>query len=120
MLSARLRRGRPATRSYKAFYEQFWWETFELKKHIEKIMNDLPGLSEDRKTEILKADDVEHWSKAPDVAQALRDYLVSRDDYLVFQTVMERSSTSFLDSLGTKLDAYPELRRQVGSLSMRA
>ncbi|KAH7141957.1 hypothetical protein EDB81DRAFT_899415 [Dactylonectria macrodidyma] len=82
MLSARLRRGRPATRSYKAFYEQFWWETFELKKHIEKIMNDLPGLSEDRKTEILKADDVEHWSKAPDVAQALRDYLVSRDDYL--------------------------------------
>lgn len=70
------------------FYEQFWWETFELRKQIEKIVHDLPGLSEDRKTNILKADDVEHWSKAADVAQALSDYFVSQDDYMVFQTVM--------------------------------
>ncbi|KAK7415018.1 hypothetical protein QQZ08_012458 [Neonectria magnoliae] len=72
------------------FYEKFSWETFELKRQIEKIIRDLLGLPEGRKTEILKTEDVKHWNKAADVAEALTDYFVSQDDYLVFRKVMEK------------------------------
>ncbi|KAF6514185.1 hypothetical protein HZS61_006441 [Fusarium oxysporum f. sp. conglutinans] len=70
------------------FYEQFWWGTYELRMQIEKIVRDLPGLSEIRKGEILNAEDVESWCKAADVTQALSDYFASQDDYLAFQKTM--------------------------------
>jgi hypothetical protein len=70
------------------FYEQFWWGAYELWKQIEKIVHDLPGLSEIRKGEILNAEEVESWCKAADVTQALNDYFASQDDYLAFQKAM--------------------------------
>ncbi|KAH6887610.1 hypothetical protein B0T10DRAFT_73730 [Thelonectria olida] len=74
----------------EAFYEQFWWETFELRKQIEKVVDELPGLSEKRKGEILKGDDVECWSRADDVDEALKSFFASPSDYLAFQKVMEK------------------------------
>jgi|SRR3569833_193642 len=74
------------------FYEMFWWETFELRKQIEKAVNELPNISPERKRKIIDSRDldVENWAKATDVAQALKDFLASEDDYLAFQKVMEK------------------------------
>ncbi|KAH6995388.1 hypothetical protein EDB80DRAFT_161715 [Ilyonectria destructans] len=73
------------------FYDQFWWETVQLRKQIENIVHELPGLSEERKWEILNGEDVESWSQAADVDQAISSFFACQEDYLTFQKVMERA-----------------------------
>ena len=72
------------------FYESFWWETFELRKQIEKVVTDLPQLSEERKNQIISSRDIDGWDKSKDVGQALREFFATEDDYLAFQKVMSK------------------------------
>ncbi|KAF4457914.1 putative intracellular serine protease protein [Fusarium austroafricanum] len=72
------------------FYREFYWETFQLKKSIEKIVCGLPGLSEDRKQEIIESQDVESWSRATDVEKALKEFFACEGDHQAFEKVMEK------------------------------
>jgi hypothetical protein len=72
----------------QAFYCEFWWETFELRQHIEMIVTELPGLTRGRKQEVIDSRDLESWDKSLDIAQALKDYFASWDDCITFQNVM--------------------------------
>lgn len=81
-----------ATRDEKLedFYREFWWETFELGKLLEQVVQNLPGLSERRKQELLgSSDDAAIWAAA-DVSTALNSFFASLDDHQAFQKVMEK------------------------------
>lgn len=69
------------------FYEEFYWDTYELRKNIEKIVLMLPTLSDERKDEVIQSRDLDNWDQAQDVAAALQGFL-SSDDYDAFQMVM--------------------------------
>lgn len=74
----------------QAFYCEFWWETYELRQHIEMIVTELPGLTRSKKQEVINSRDLDNWDKSLDIAQALKDYFASWDDYLTFQSVMTK------------------------------
>lgn len=76
------------------FYEEFYWDTFELQKNIEKIVLELPTLSEERKQEVLQSRDFDKLDQAKDVATALQDFLGAAD-YAAFQMVIEKMSDLF-------------------------
>lgn len=69
------------------FYEEFYWDTYELRKKIEKVVLMLPTLSDERKQEIIHSRDLDNWDQARDVAVALQGFL-SSDDHDAFQMVM--------------------------------
>lgn len=81
-----------ATRDDKLeeFYREFWWETFELGKLLEQVVQGLPAVSEGRKQELLGSTDDETTWAAPDIAAALNEFFASSDDHLAFQKVMEK------------------------------
>lgn len=71
------------------FYEEFYWDTYELRKKIERVVLMLPDLSDERKQEIIQSRDLDNWDQAQDVAAALQGFL-SADDYEAFQMVMDK------------------------------
>lgn len=71
------------------FYEEFYWDTYELRKKVEKVVLMLPNLSDERKQEIIQSRDLDNWDQAQDVAEALQGFL-SVDDYEAFQMVMSK------------------------------
>lgn len=71
------------------FYEELYFETYELRKHIENLVLELPGLSDERKQEVVDSRDLDDWDQAGDVAAALEDFL-SPDDHAAFHMVMEK------------------------------
>lgn len=74
----------PGTRdkALQEFYTKFWWETVELSKHLEAVIYGLPGLSLQRKQEILEDKNIENWVLVSDVDCALRKYFNTESDYL--------------------------------------
>lgn len=73
------------------FYEEFYWDTFELQKNIEKVVLELPSLSEHRKQQVIKSRDLDKLDQTKDVATALEEFL-GAGDYAAFQMVMEKIS----------------------------
>ncbi|KAJ0115202.1 hypothetical protein J7T55_001612 [Diaporthe amygdali] len=69
------------------FYEEFYWDTYELRKNIEKVVLVLPSLSDERKQQVIRSTNLDTWDQAQDVAAALQDFL-GADDYDAFQMVM--------------------------------
>lgn len=72
------------------FYEDLYIEMYELRKHIETLVLELPGLSDERKQEVVDSRELDGWDQAGDVATALEDFLPSPDDYAAFHMVMEK------------------------------
>lgn len=70
------------------FYQEFWWNTAVLRWQMERIVQGLPSLSEERKQEVIDGLDLENLDKAVDVAEALRAFFASEKDHEVFQHVM--------------------------------
>ncbi|KAF2198218.1 hypothetical protein GQ43DRAFT_465793 [Delitschia confertaspora ATCC 74209] len=71
------------------FYIGFYKETVFLRQQIVKIINALPFLSEDRKTEVKQGRHTENWTQETDVAKALEAYF-SPEDFSAFLILMER------------------------------
>ena len=72
------------------FYETVWWDVFTLRKQMERVISNLPQLSEERKREIMDSRSLENWDKATDVDQALKAFFLSENDHLAFRTVMTK------------------------------
>lgn len=76
------------------FYIGFYKETVLLHQQVVKIIDLLPGLSEGRKDEIRRGQQVENWTKETDVFKALETFF-SPDDLSAFIILMERSLKLF-------------------------
>ncbi|KAK0726074.1 hypothetical protein B0H67DRAFT_599016 [Lasiosphaeris hirsuta] len=57
---------------------------------MEEVVFNLPHLSEERKQEIIDSRSLDSWDEATDVGQALKDFFLSRSDYLAFQIGMSK------------------------------
>lgn len=70
------------------FYDNFYWETYELQQTIESVVEQLPNLSETRKQEVLKTrnikDCTEYWHEDADIAEGLKQFLASENDLKTF------------------------------------
>ena len=53
------------------FYQKFWWSTLDLKETLHELVEYLPGLSNQRKTELVENWEPENWCKSQDVERAL-------------------------------------------------
>lgn len=72
------------------FYEDFWWELFLLDRQIREIVEALPCLSDNRKTELTTAGHLDEWTVDADVACALEDYFKSETDFNAFMVIMTK------------------------------
>ena len=77
------------------FYDAFWWDVFMLRRHMERVVSNLPHLSEETKQAIMASRSLDNWDRATDVDQALRDFFLSPNDYLAFQKVMSKVLSLF-------------------------
>ena len=77
------------------FYDTFWWDVFILRRQMERVVSNLPHLSEERKQAIIASRSLDNWDGATDVGQALRDFFLSPNDYLAFQKVMSKVLSLF-------------------------
>ena len=71
-------------------YEDFRWELLLLDRQIREIVEALPSLSDNRKTELTTADHLEEWTVDADVACALEDYFKSETDLNAFMVIMTK------------------------------
>ena len=72
------------------FYEDFWWEMFVLNRQIREVVEALPYLSDDRKTELLAAGHLGEWTVDADVAEALEEFFKSGSHYDTFMVIMTK------------------------------
>ncbi|RYP57481.1 hypothetical protein DL769_009443 [Monosporascus sp. CRB-8-3] len=76
------------------FYDEFYWETYEMEKQMDQIVSNLPYLSEERKMEILSNREVQpcvqSWATDSDLAQALRAFFASENDLTIFIDTMNK------------------------------
>lgn len=72
------------------FYEDFWWELYFLDRQIREIVEALPCLSDNRKTELTTAEHLDEWMIAADVAFALQEYFKSGTDFNAFMLIMTK------------------------------
>lgn len=72
------------------FYETFLWEVQEFEYQAKDIIDSLPRLSDERKLEITENLHSADWGEDSDVAQALRDYFSTGNDFNRFEWVMRK------------------------------
>lgn len=72
------------------FYEDFWWEIAQLHRQIRGIVELLPYLSDERKTELTTDMHLEGWNQDADITEALHGFFRSDNDLNVFLTVMSK------------------------------
>ncbi|KAH8883247.1 hypothetical protein GQ53DRAFT_699835 [Thozetella sp. PMI_491] len=90
-------------RKLQEFYDEFYWETYEMEKQIELIVSSLPNVSEERKAQILNDREVQscvqNWNNDSDVAKGLREFFTSDNDLQLFLQTMEKTLTLFYQLL---------------------
>ncbi|EAQ90240.1 hypothetical protein CHGG_02175 [Chaetomium globosum CBS 148.51] len=81
-------------RKLTEFYDEFYWETYEMHKQMEQIVSSLPDLSEERRMQILNDREVQScvdgWAAGSDLAQALHAFFASDNDVAVFLETMDK------------------------------
>lgn len=70
------------------FYEELWWEMFFLDRQLRDIVHALPLLKDDRKADLLKAENWNQWTRNSDVTEALQEYLNSETNFQAFTVIM--------------------------------
>jgi len=101
------------------FYQKFWWNTLDLKETLHELVEYLPGLSNQRKTELVENWEPENWCKSQDVERALQDFLGSsaavEEFFEVNAHVLELFSRLIKDETLkiSKAELVRRLRRQV-------
>lgn len=81
-------------RKLHEFYDEFYWETYEMHKQMEQIVSSLPDLTEERKMQILNDREVQScvdgWAADSDLARALQAFFASDSDLAVFLETMDK------------------------------
>jgi hypothetical protein len=81
------------------FYDNFYWETFELRQTLESVIRLLPNLSEARKEELLQIRNIETaydtWYNDPDLNQSLNQFFASENDLQTFLDTLNKVLRQF-------------------------
>jgi hypothetical protein len=72
------------------FYGRFFWEVSEFQYQIEQIIDKLPEISDERKSLLVANLHMNDWAPSSDVAQALREYFGTTNDFRKFEFVMNK------------------------------
>jgi len=72
------------------FYENFFWEVSEFEYQIKQLIDALPKIPDERKSQLVAALHTTDWGPSSDIDHALHEYFTTKTDFMKFDLVMKK------------------------------